>query len=62
MSEHARPHHRLASTIGALLLVAGLLPMAAPAAVLAAGSISLTAATYSENFDTLANTGTTNVA
>ena len=58
---HARRSRGSAlSLFGTLLILSGLLPLAAPAAVLAAGSVSLGAigTPYTQNFDTLANTGT----
>jgi predicted extracellular nuclease len=60
VAERAHPRHRLASFTGLLLVLTGLLPLAAPTVVLAAGSISLSGSTYAENFDTLATSGTTN--
>lgn len=51
---------RLLSLLGTTLILGGLLPVAAPATVLAAGSESLTGSTYSQDLDTLAISGTTN--
>ena len=54
----------LLAVAGSLIIMSGLLPGAAVAPVLAAGSVSLTTlgTPYSQDFSTLANAGTTNTA
>jgi predicted extracellular nuclease len=55
---------RYLPSVIALVLAAGLLPLGSPPAARAAGSVSLVAAdvAFTEDFDTLATTGTTNTA
>ncbi len=57
-----RARRSLLAVAGSLTILSGLLPGAAAAPTLAAGTVSLTAlgTAYSQDFDTLANTGTAN--
>lgn len=59
-----RARRPLLSTTASLMILSGLLPVASAVPALAAGSVSLTTidATYAQDFDTLASTGTANTA
>ncbi len=64
MRPRFRARRPLFALLGSVSILIGLLPITRPEAVLAAGHVSLSAigAPYTQDFDTLATSGTTNTS